>query len=447
VLAYLRKGEPFAEVGAGVRRVHYACWRYVNETVELLAARAPKLQAALREAQRQGLAYVIIDSTWSRSTASPPTGRPTPANAAGTAWTCRPSPPQPEPSCGYPDNCLAAPTTPPQPGFWNILAALRDAGLIALGDKGYRTGRLAKAIHVLQNYEVTAGWKGFIDANSGMSPLTELPRIRRRCTCVVERCLRHGDPNRNIKRDSMKPKIVSWSAAHKREVARVSNPLCNAPRIRDAVHEHEKITGIRIGGFRLQVTALPVAGSLFLPVASLHILVSVELLANRKEYVRRIIAHVAPWANAVTFLDAAELTDVLTGSFDPTMVAIVALIIARDELRNRLRVAGTTRFPLVGEATAMAYLAAAAHDAATRKAITKISITLRERAPDRSDLRLIHTRCHPRQPGTSSARQGLAWAGCMENGHVRFWGGAGGANRPAQPPSARVHPAWFGPKR
>ena len=46
--------------------------------------------------------------------------------------------------------------------------------------------------------------------------------------------------------------------------------------------------------------------------------------------------------------------------------------------------------------------------AATRKAITKNSITLRERAPDRSDLRLVHTRCHPRQPGTPSARQGLA---------------------------------------
>jgi hypothetical protein len=98
--------------------------------------------------------------------------------------------------------------------IWNILAALRDAGLTALGDKGYhgyddtgdhvitpykghnkpqsqkdanratpdcgpgeranaqlkswrilrklpcsthRTGRLAKAIHVLQNYEITAG--------------------------------------------------------------------------------------------------------------------------------------------------------------------------------------------------------------------------------------------------------------------------------------------------
>jgi hypothetical protein len=35
------------------------------------------------------------------------------------------------------------------------------------------------------------------------------------------------------------------------------------------------------------------------------------------------------------------------------MVAIVVLVIARDELRTRLRTAGTARFPLVGEGTAM----------------------------------------------------------------------------------------------
>jgi hypothetical protein len=35
----------------------------VNETVELLARRAPKLRAALRKAKRDGLAYVIIDGT------------------------------------------------------------------------------------------------------------------------------------------------------------------------------------------------------------------------------------------------------------------------------------------------------------------------------------------------------------------------------------------------
>ena len=63
VLVYLRKGEPFAEVGAGFAVSTTTCWRYVNETVELLAARAPKLRAALRKAKREGMAYVIIDGT------------------------------------------------------------------------------------------------------------------------------------------------------------------------------------------------------------------------------------------------------------------------------------------------------------------------------------------------------------------------------------------------
>ncbi len=63
VLVYLRKGEPFAEVGAGFDISTTTCWRYVNETVDLLAARAPKLRAALHKAKRDGLAYVIIDGT------------------------------------------------------------------------------------------------------------------------------------------------------------------------------------------------------------------------------------------------------------------------------------------------------------------------------------------------------------------------------------------------
>jgi hypothetical protein len=61
VLVYLRKGEPFAEVGAGFGVSTTTCWRY--ETVELLAARAPKLRAALGKAKREGMAYVIIDGT------------------------------------------------------------------------------------------------------------------------------------------------------------------------------------------------------------------------------------------------------------------------------------------------------------------------------------------------------------------------------------------------
>jgi AcrR family transcriptional regulator len=54
---------------------------------------------------------------------------------------------------------------------------------------------------------------------------------------------------------------------------------------------------------------------------------------------------------------SGTVTDNLTGAlmtlFEPVMVAIVVLVIARDELRTRLRAAGTARFPLVGEGTAM----------------------------------------------------------------------------------------------
>jgi len=38
-------------------------WRYVTETVALLAARAPRLGPALRAAKRAGLAFVVIDGT------------------------------------------------------------------------------------------------------------------------------------------------------------------------------------------------------------------------------------------------------------------------------------------------------------------------------------------------------------------------------------------------
>lgn len=46
--------------------------------------------------------------------------------------------------------------------------------------------------------------------------------------------------------------------------------------------------------------------------------------------------------------------------FEPVMSAIAVLVIANDELRNRLRAAGTARFPLAGEAVAAiaGYLAA-----------------------------------------------------------------------------------------
>jgi hypothetical protein len=61
VLAYLRKGDTFAELAAGFEVGTATAWRYVNETVDLLAARAPRLGKAARDARKAGHAYVILD--------------------------------------------------------------------------------------------------------------------------------------------------------------------------------------------------------------------------------------------------------------------------------------------------------------------------------------------------------------------------------------------------
>jgi hypothetical protein len=48
VLGYLRKGETFADLAAGFAVSTATAWRYVNEAVMLLSARALKLRAAKR---------------------------------------------------------------------------------------------------------------------------------------------------------------------------------------------------------------------------------------------------------------------------------------------------------------------------------------------------------------------------------------------------------------
>ena len=63
VLVYLRKGETFDEIAAGFEVGTATAWRYVNETVALLAARAPKLRKAVREAEKAVHAYVVVDGT------------------------------------------------------------------------------------------------------------------------------------------------------------------------------------------------------------------------------------------------------------------------------------------------------------------------------------------------------------------------------------------------
>jgi hypothetical protein len=63
VLAHLRKGETSAELAAGLGVSTATAWRYVTETVRLLAARAPSLRTAVRAAKQAQHAFVVIDGT------------------------------------------------------------------------------------------------------------------------------------------------------------------------------------------------------------------------------------------------------------------------------------------------------------------------------------------------------------------------------------------------
>ncbi|MFF4250811.1 TetR/AcrR family transcriptional regulator [Streptomyces sp. NPDC001663] len=58
-------------------------------------------------------------------------------------------------------------------------------------------------------------------------------------------------------------------------------------------------------------------------------------------------------ASAGTGTLTGNLTAALTDLFDPVATAVVSLVISRDELRARLRAAGSTGIPLMGEAAAM----------------------------------------------------------------------------------------------
>jgi len=85
VLAYLRKGETFTDLAAGFGVDTTTVWRYVEETAVLLAARAPKLRKAVRDAKRAGYATWSWTESSSPSTGSPPMGPSTPASPRSTA--------------------------------------------------------------------------------------------------------------------------------------------------------------------------------------------------------------------------------------------------------------------------------------------------------------------------------------------------------------------------
>jgi hypothetical protein len=138
VLVYLRKGETFTEVAAGFGVGVATAWRYVNETVSLLAAGAPKLRRAVRDAKRKGHAYVVVDGTLI----------PIDRVAAD-----RPFYSGKHKKHGMNLQVIASPdgdvlwVSGALPGsvhdkkaewIWGVLAELEAAGLITLADKGYQ---------------------------------------------------------------------------------------------------------------------------------------------------------------------------------------------------------------------------------------------------------------------------------------------------------------------
>jgi DDE superfamily endonuclease/Helix-turn-helix of DDE superfamily endonuclease len=144
VLAYLRKGETYAELAAGFGVGRTTAWRYVSETVALLAARALRLRQAVRDATKAGWAYVVLDGTLI----------PIDRVAAD-----RPFYSGKHKKYGMNLQVIASPhgdivwISGALPGsvhdkkaewIWGVLAELEAAGLVTLADKGYQGSTWAK---------------------------------------------------------------------------------------------------------------------------------------------------------------------------------------------------------------------------------------------------------------------------------------------------------------
>jgi hypothetical protein len=137
VLAYLRKGDTFAELGAEFGISTATAWRYVTETVALLAARAPKLHQALTGAKGSGHAYLVIDGTLipiDRVAADRPfySGK---HRKHGMNLQVIASPACDIVLVSGPLPCAVHDLTAAR--IWGIVQALAASGLVVLGDKGY----------------------------------------------------------------------------------------------------------------------------------------------------------------------------------------------------------------------------------------------------------------------------------------------------------------------
>jgi DDE superfamily endonuclease/Helix-turn-helix of DDE superfamily endonuclease len=144
VLAHLRKGETFTDLAAGFGVGTATAWRYVDEVTALLAARAPKLRKAIRDAKKAGHAYVVLDGTLI----------PVDRVARGKPFYSGK-----HKKHGMNLQVIASPdgdilwVSGALPGsvhdkkaewIWGVLDELEKAGLVTLADKGYQGSTWAK---------------------------------------------------------------------------------------------------------------------------------------------------------------------------------------------------------------------------------------------------------------------------------------------------------------
>jgi hypothetical protein len=119
-LAWFRDRPDIRRLGMGFGISQATAYRYKDEAVEVLAAKAPSLSEALDKAVGQGLPYLILDGTLSPPTAAR-TRRPavrgrrsisgTPARPMSPPGTSRRWPPRAACRCGSATWCPAATAT------------------------------------------------------------------------------------------------------------------------------------------------------------------------------------------------------------------------------------------------------------------------------------------------------------------------------------------------
>jgi hypothetical protein len=144
VLVYLRKGETFASLAAGFGVGTATAWRYVEETVALLAARAPRLCKAVRDAARAGHAYVVLDGTLipiDRVAADRPFYSGKHERHGMNLQVIA----DPRGDILWVSGALPGSVHDKKAEWmWGVLAELEDAGLVTLADKGYQGSTYAK---------------------------------------------------------------------------------------------------------------------------------------------------------------------------------------------------------------------------------------------------------------------------------------------------------------